>query len=178
MFKVPHGKLNTHSCFIATIFCYLCVTYVAVLWDQTQSLIRNAQKSSIPKFENTMFLNLFQMERFGWNLRRSNCTWQPEAWLWKRETRWTRRTRTSMPIRQVRSPDSWSLILHAAEFSELKNITVFHEEKTTEYKWGLVVVCTSSELIWIDYCLAVSRQWWMPSYIIAFSVAKPLHRGS
>lgn len=50
MFKVPLCKLNTHSCFISTIFCYWCVIYVAVLWDQTQSLIRNAQKSLIPKF--------------------------------------------------------------------------------------------------------------------------------
>lgn len=44
----------------------------------------------------------------------------------------------------------------------------FHKAETTKHQREPVVVCTSSELMWIDCCLLVSRQWWMPSHIIAF----------
>lgn len=52
-----------------------------------------------------------------------------------------------------------TLTAHAAEFPELK--TLLHsikERPHTGNKRGLVVVCTTSELMWIDYCLLVNRQ--------------------
>ena len=36
---------------------------------------------------------------------------------------------------------------HSAESPELKTITAFHKGKNRKYKWGLLFLCTSSELM-------------------------------